>query len=318
MSESLYWWAHELFEMGGTCKSMLIWEYDPYALGAANGSDLNFESYLRVKAQMIEEKGYLHAEPRAAISMLLSLAAHYKGPVSDTFLTNQHRLIDRSNQYLAEWNETVSVSPGIEYKISALIFAHMQHALLEDAVDENLPLSLWERKAKASLEFGNIVDPEECFIWKSKDAQCHSNQPYPPDLLVQLVNRHAFDHAEILLCLGYQVDVLLRHLLTVESWKEIEEDHLLLGGLKTLADAALQGHKVKPGGFGFQISLTATEIDLLCSRYQDMEETAEMRSLIRSLLSCYQKGVHKEAIQAVLHGTDPKSLNLPGQSSGLV
>lgn len=318
MSESLYWWAHELFETGGTCKSMLIWEYDPYAHGAANGSDLNFESYLRVKAQMIEEKGYLHAEPRAAISMLLSLAQHFKGPVDDVFLTNLHRLIDRSNQYLAEWNETVSINPEIEYKISALIFAHMQHALLEDAVDENLPLPLWKRKAKAFLEFGNIVDPEECFIWKSKDIQRNSNQTYMPDLLIQLVNRDAFDQAEILLSLGYQVDDLLRYLLAMENWKSIEKDHLLIGGLKTLADAALQGHKIKPGGFAFQISLIETEIDLLCSRYQDTEEPSEMRSLIRSFLSCYQEGEHKEAIQALFHTTDPKNLNLSGHSPGLV
>lgn len=316
MSESLYWWAHELFETGGTCKSMLVWEYDPYALGAANGSDLNFESYLRVKAQMIEERGYLHSDPRAAIGTLLSLTPHFRGAISGKFLNNIHRLIDRSYQYLSEWNEVVSFNPEVEYRISALIFAHMQRALLEDAINESLSPFSWKKKAKAFLEFGQIVDPDDVFIWKNEKTEIFLKQlrdntgedPHhflqhkcAPDLLTHLTLGHFFEYADILLYLGYGLDELVRHFLCGECWHQIEDDKLLLEGIAGYSETVLTEQKRKVQNFAFQNLLDEKEINLLCDRFLQIEERSDFKSLMRNVLTCFEAGFHKEVIQAALH-----------------
>ncbi|MCG8490326.1 MAG: hypothetical protein MI743_01815, partial [Sneathiellales bacterium] len=290
MSESLYWWAHELFETGGTCKSMLVWEYDPYALGAASGSDLNFESYLRVKAQMIEERGYLHADPRAAIGTLLSLSPHFRGPMSGKFLNNIHRLIDRSYQYLSEWNEVVSFNPETDYRISALIFSHMQRALLEDAIHENLPPTAWHKKAKAFLEFGAVVNPEDVFIWKSEKTEIFLKQlkedtgedPHHflqnksvPDLLTHLTLGHFFEYAERLLHLGYGLDEMVRYFFCGESWQQIQDDTMLVRGLLGYSDVSAARQRKSSLTLAFQAALEEKEMDLLCNRFLELEEPTE-------------------------------------------
>ncbi|MEP4192764.1 MAG: hypothetical protein ABJN51_16870, partial [Sneathiella sp.] len=165
MTVSLYWWAHELFDTGGTCKSMLTWYHDPYAIGAVSGNDRNFESYLKVQAMMIEAAGYLQSEARAAVATLLSLVPHFQGTMTPEFQTNSLALFNKAGHYLSEWNETVSYTPDQSFNLRQLLASHLHRALLEDALQGEISVTEWRRKVALFAGFCEAIGASEAEIW---------------------------------------------------------------------------------------------------------------------------------------------------------
>ncbi len=213
MTGSLYWWAHELFDAGSICKSMLTWQHDPYAIGAVNGKEINFQSYLKVQATMIEEAGYLHGAPRAAVGTLLSLIPFLSGPVSLEFQRNTMLLMDRASEYLNEWNEFVSRTPERIFSLRNLLDAHLQRALLTDALDQRISPAEWRKKLllfrafSVKLENGAPTVWSEQFFpelgWPDKIGdeiwREHEDAEIQPDLLTALCLYGKQEEAEILI-----------------------------------------------------------------------------------------------------------------------
>ncbi len=219
MTASLYWWAHELFDTGSTCKSMLTWYHDPYAIGAVSGNDRNFKSYLKVQAMMIESGGYLQSEARAAVATLLSLVPHFQGTMTPEFQTNSLALFNKAGHYLAEWNETVSHTPDQSFNLRQILASHLHRALLEDALQGEISLAEWRSKVELFAVFYETIGASETEIWDQalfedigwpgsftdESFSRHTILGIKPDLLSLLCLYEKHSYAETLIETGYDL-----------------------------------------------------------------------------------------------------------------
>ncbi|GEM_PF-4385125 len=308
MAGSLYWWAHELFEAGNTCKSMLIWQHDPYAIGAVSGKDVHFQSYLKVQAEIIEGAGYLHSEARAAVGTMLSLIPFLTGPMSPVFQKNTMQLLDRASHYLNEWNEAVSYTPDNKFPLKELLKAHLQRALLIDALDDRIDPANWRKKLLLFNAFSVRLDNNAPTLWnqrffeelgwpdeiKDEIWKSHQEANIQPDLLTALCLYEKQEEVGVLIDEGVDLYGLLLFTLQPAMMKNQAAVSPVVSHLSSCCERALQSAR-KRDLSGREISETSkATLSWLLSVQSDETLDPELMGHAKAALSyleAYPSGV---------------------------